>query len=64
MDLIVQRTIKFGLEWQIVLPDQPDRNAPSGSPYELPDDPFGDECPTQEAVILPDLKPRKVVVRR
>ncbi|MBK9124350.1 MAG: hypothetical protein IPM16_14690 [Chloroflexi bacterium] len=64
MNLIVQRTIKFGLEWQVVLPDQPDRSRFSHSEYELPDDPFGDECPTQEAVILPDLKPRKVVVRR
>ncbi|MCO6443141.1 MAG: hypothetical protein J5J04_03555 [Anaerolineae bacterium] len=64
MNLIVQRTIKLGLEWQIVLPDQPDRSRPSHSEYEFPDDPFGDECPTQEAVILPELKPRKAVVRR
>ncbi|MBK8138741.1 MAG: hypothetical protein IPK52_23500 [Chloroflexi bacterium] len=59
MDLQITYSAQYGLEWRVVLPERPVApRASSSHDFRLPDDLPGDEFPTQEARVLPELKPR------
>lgn len=59
MDLQITHTAQYGLEWRIVLTDRPDaRRAEPAAEFWLPDENDCDDCPTQEAFVQPELKPR------
>jgi hypothetical protein len=65
MDLQITFSAQYGLEWRVVLPDRAvARRAVTLPDFRLPDDLPGDECPTQEALVHPDLKPRTHVDQR
>jgi hypothetical protein len=64
MDLQITYSAQLGLEWRVVLPDRPAHRTSSTLDFRLPDDLPGDECPTQEALVHPELRPRTHVDRR
>lgn len=65
MDLQITYSAQYGLEWRVVLPDRAaGHRANSTQDFRLPDDLPGDECPTQEALVHPELLPRTHVDRR
>lgn len=65
MDIQITYSAQYGLEWRVVLPEQPkSRRAASAPDFRLPDDLAADEFPTQEAIVHPELRPRTHVERR
>jgi hypothetical protein len=65
MDLQITYTAQYGLEWRVVLSEQPKpRRAVSGPDFRLPDDLAADDFPTQEATVHPELRPRTHVELR
>jgi hypothetical protein len=64
MDLQITYTAQYGLEWRVVLPEKSARRPNTTPDFRLPDDLPGDECPTQEVLVHPELRPRTHVERR
>lgn len=65
MDIQITYSAQYGLEWRILLPEQPKPQRAASLPdFRLPEDLADDEFPTQEATVHPQLRPRTHVERR